>query len=92
MHQEAIWELTAWLAPAAQSLGPSPEASSWSPQLNSLRFRIQISLVGNTTSPHPQVLQEAKGASGRPAGRSWCALVNPAGPSWNLQVSALGSE
>ena len=42
------WELAARLSPAAQSLGPSPEASGWSPQLNSLCFRIQISLGGNT--------------------------------------------
>ena len=48
MHPEAVWELAAQLAPAAQSLGPSPEASGWSPHLNSLRFRIQISLGGNT--------------------------------------------
>ena len=44
---------SSWLAPAAQSLGPSPEASGGSPQLNSLHFRIQISLGGSTTSPGP---------------------------------------
>ena len=42
--------------------------------------------------PHLQVLREARGASERQAGRSQCALVNPAGPSRSLQVSALGSE
>ena len=48
MHPEAVWELTERLAPAAQSLGPSQEASGWSPELNSLCFQIQISLGGNT--------------------------------------------
>ena len=53
------------------------KASGGSPQLNSLHFRIQISLGGHTNL---QVLQEASWASGRPAGRSQCAPVNPAGP------------
>ena len=53
VHPEAVWELSAQLAPAAKNLGPSPEASGRSPQLNSLRFLIQISLGSNTTSPGP---------------------------------------
>ena len=43
-------------------------------------------------TPHLQVLKEARGASGRPAGRSQCAPVNPVGPSRSLQAPALGSE
>ena len=74
------------LAPA-QSLGSSPEASS-----RSLQIYASASRTAWGATPHLQVLQEARGASGRPAGRSQCALVNPAGPSRSLQVSALGSE
>ena len=47
---------------------------------------------GQPHAPHRQVLQEARGASGQPAGRSWCAPVNPAGPSGSLWVPASGSE
>ena len=75
------------LAPAALSLGSNPEASGGS---------LQISASGSrtawATTPHPQVLEEARGAPGRPSGRSQCALVSPAGPSGSLQVSASGSE
>ena len=82
-------ECTAQLAPVAQSLGSSPKASGGSPQ---------ISLLPDPDQPgwqHPgrlQVLKEAGGASGRPAGRSRCAPVNPAGTSGSLRVSASGSE
>ena len=78
---------SAQIAPAAQRLGSSPEASGRS---------LQISASGSRTAwaatPHLQVLQEARGALGRPTGRSQCALVSPAGHCRGLQVSALGSE
>ena len=76
-----------YLVPVARSLGSSPEASGRS---------LQISTLGSRTAwaatPHLKVLQEARVAPGRPAGRSQCALVSPAGPVRSLLVSALGSE
>ena len=36
VHPEAVWELTAQLAPVAQSLGSTPEASGGSPQTSQL--------------------------------------------------------
>ena len=75
------------LAPVTWSLGSSSEAS---------RRSLQISDSGSRTAwaamPHLQVLQEARGVTGRPAGRSQCALLRPVGPSRSLQVSASGSE
>ena len=75
------------LAPVAQSLGSSPEASGRS---------LQISALGSRTAwaatPHLQVLQEDRGAPERLAGRNQCVLVSPACPGRSLQVSALGSE
>ena len=77
----------AQVGPTPQSLGSIPEASGGS---------LQISASGSRTTwaakPHLQVLQEARGASGRPAGRSQGALVSPEGPCRSLQVSASGSE
>ena len=65
----------ALVGPAPQSLGSSPEASGGSLQISALGSRTTWA-----TTPHLQDLQEARGAPWRPAVRSQCALVSPAGP------------
>ena len=73
-------------APQTQSgARPQAEALSSTPSASGSRSAW-------AAAPHLQVLQVASWASGRPAGRSQCAPVNPAGPRRSLQVPALGSE
>ena len=72
--------------PQTQS-GARPQAEALSSTLSASGSRSAWA-----AAPHLQVLQEARGASRGPAGRSRCAPVNPAGPSGSLQVSASRSE
>ena len=72
-------------APSGQQTqsGAKPQAEALSSTLSTSGFRSAWA-----ATPHLQVLQEVSWASGRPAGRSQCAPVNPGGPSGSLWVLA----